>query len=74
MSEPRPDGPKSSDKALYSPQSTVAEVPHRLRLSTHGLRERDRFEVFRENFSQHLYGAEIENRAEGTFEGEIENC
>ena len=39
MSELRPDGPKSNDKELYSPQSTVAEVPHRLQLSTHGLRE-----------------------------------
>ena len=72
MSEPRPDGPKSSDKALYSPQSTVAEVPHRLQLSTHGLRERDRFEVFRETFSQYLYRASVENRSDGIFEGSIE--
>ena len=72
MSEPWPDGPKSSDKALYSPQSTAAEVPHRLQLSTHGLRERDRFEVFRENFGQYLYQADVENRSEGTFEGSIE--
>ena len=72
MSEPRPDGPKSSDKVLYSPQSTAAEVPHRLQLSTHGLRERDRFEVFRENFSQYLYQANVENRSDGIFEGSIE--
>ena len=72
MSELRPDGPKSNDKALYSPQSTVAEVPHRLQLSTHGLRERDRFEVFRESFSQYLYRASVENRSDGIFEGSIE--
>ena len=72
MSEPRPDGPKSSDKALYSPQSTVAEAPHRLQLSTHGLRERDRFEVFRENFSQYLCQTSVENHSDGIFEGSIE--
>jgi hypothetical protein len=72
MSEPRPDGPKSSDKALYSPQSTAAEVPHRLQLSTHGLRERDRFEVFRENFSQYLCQTSVENHSDGIFEGSIE--
>ena len=72
MSELRPDGPKSSDKALYSPQSMVAEAPHRLQLSTHGLRERDRFEVFREKFSQYLCQTSVENHSDGIFEGSIE--
>ena len=45
-------------EVLGTSRSTEAEAPPRLRLSTHGLRERDRFEVFRENFRQYLYQAE----------------
>ena len=50
----------------------MAEVPYRLQLSTHGLRERDRFEVFRENFSQYLCQTSVENHSDGIFEGSIE--
>ena len=72
MSKPQLGGSKNREKVLYPPQSTVAEASPRLRLSTHGLRERDRFEVFRENFSRYLYPANVKNRSEGTFEGSIE--
>jgi AraC-like DNA-binding protein len=48
-------------------------APDWVQLSTRTAPKRDRFEVFRENFSQHLYRAEVENSSkEGTFEGEIE--
>jgi AraC-like DNA-binding protein len=49
-----------------------AKAPDRLQLSTRALRERDRFEVYRENFNQYVYQAEVENRSEGRFECEIE--
>jgi hypothetical protein len=57
---------------LRSPQSGDGEAPHRLRLSTHVLPERDRFEIFRENFWKYVYRAEVESRSEGPFEGSIE--
>jgi AraC-like DNA-binding protein len=62
----------NSNEALCLSQSAVAEVPHRLRLTTRGLRKRDRFEVFRENFSRYLYPACVENSSEGTFDGGID--
>ncbi len=69
----KPDLRGANEKAAPVPQCPAeAAAPHRLRLSTHGLRERDRFEVFRENFSRYLYPANVENSAEGTFEGGIE--
>jgi hypothetical protein len=55
-----------------SPQFTEAEASPRLRLSTRSLRQRDRFEVYRENFRQHLFHVEVTNRAEGMFDGRIE--
>src|SRR5262245_33581619 len=58
--------------ALGLSQPRDAQSSHRLRLSTQPLPQRDRFEVFRENFSQYLYRAEVENRSEGAFEGAIE--
>src|SRR5262245_42512319 len=59
-------------EALCSPQITEPEPPPCLRLSTHGLRQRDRFEVFRENFRQYLFQVDVANRAEGSFDGNIE--
>jgi AraC-like DNA-binding protein len=49
-----------------------AEDPHRLRLSTGAFRERDRFEVYRENFSKYLYRAEVKNRSDGVFDGGVD--
>ncbi len=69
MSTRRPGAP---EEALCSPQATGAEAPHRLRLTTHALPERDRFEVFRENFRQYLFQVDVANRAEGMFDGSIE--
>src|ERR1700746_3639276 len=57
-------------RALLRPAD--AKAPDRLRLSTRTLPERDRFEVYRENFNQHVYQAEVENRSEGRLEGGIE--
>jgi AraC-like DNA-binding protein len=55
-----------------SPQFTGAEASPRLRVSTRSLRQRDRFEVYRENFRQHLFQVDVTNRAEGAFDGNIE--
>ena len=55
-----------------SPQFTEAEASPRLRLSTRNLRQRDRFEVYRESFRQHLFQVDVTNRAEGMFDGRIE--
>ncbi len=60
------------EEALYSRQPTEGQAPHRLRLSTHGLPHRDRFEVFRDNFRQYLFQVDVANRAEGIFDGDIE--
>jgi AraC-like DNA-binding protein len=51
---------------------TEAKAPDRLRLSTRALPERDRFEVYRENFKQYVYQADVENRSEGKFECDID--
>ncbi len=59
-------------EVLGTSRSTEAEAPPRLRLSTQGLRERDRFEIFRENFRQYLFQVDVTNRAEGIFDGSIE--
>src|SRR5262245_27268977 len=60
--------PKLEDAS--SPQKSAA--PDWVQLSTGAAPKRDRLEVFRETFSQVLYRAEVENRSEGAFEGEIE--
>ena len=70
MSKRQPDARENSDEAPL--QSAHGRAPHRLRLSTHALPERDRFEVFRENFSQYLYRADVANRTEGKFLGNID--
>ena len=57
---------------MGSSQPREAQASPRLRLSTQALPERDRFEVFREKFSQYVYRADVTNRAEGTFEGSID--
>ena len=57
---------------MGSSQPREGQASPRLRLSTRALPERDRFEVFREKFSQYLYRADVTNRAEGTFEGSID--
>jgi AraC-like DNA-binding protein len=44
---------------------------HSVTLSTQEAPERDRLELFRENFNNHLYRAEVEDRSKGAFEGEI---
>ena len=59
-------------RAKRSRLPTKVEAPHRLRLSTQAFPERDRFEVYRENFRQYLYKAEVENRSEDLFDGSIE--
>ena len=59
-------------EVLGTSRSTEVEAPPRLRLSTQGLRERDRFEIFRENFRQYLFQVDVTNRAEGIFDGSIE--
>src|SRR4029077_1033929 len=58
--------------AAYPPRPTEVAAPHRLQLSGRTERERDRFEVFRENFSRYLYPANVENSWEGAFDGGIE--
>ena len=60
------------EEALGSSQPREAQASPLLRLSTRALPERDRFEVFRETFSQYVYRGDITNRAEGTFEGGID--
>ena len=73
MAMHKPDLRGANKKEATVPQRpAAAAAPHRLRLSTHSLRERDRFEVFRENFSRYLYPANVENSWEGTFDGGIE--
>ncbi len=62
----------SAEVASSAPQPVGSAVLDWVHLSTRAAPKRDRFEVFRENFSQYLYRAEIENRAEGAFEGDIE--
>ena len=57
---------------MGSSQPREAQASPLLRLSTRALPERDRFEVFRETFSQYVYRGDITNRAEGTFEGGID--
>ncbi len=71
----KPIGVQRASSAEVAPsarQPVGSVVLDWVRLSTRAAPKRDQFEVFRENFSQHLYGAEIENRAEGAFEGDIE--
>ena len=73
MKEAQPSRPTDRQEALGSSQPTTdARAPTRLRLSTHGLPARDRFEVFRENFRQYLYQADVTNQADGMFDGSIE--
>ena len=57
---------------MGSSQPREAQPSPRLRLSTRALPPRDRFEVFREQFRQYLYRADVTNRADGTFDGSIE--
>jgi AraC-like DNA-binding protein len=68
MSPPQLDPRRPREEAIYPRQ----EDQHRLQLSTHALPERDRFEVFRENFRQYLFQVDVANRAEGIFDGNIE--
>jgi len=60
------------EEARVSLWPTEAKAPDRLRLSTRALPKRDCFEVFRENFNQYVYQAEVENRSEGRFECDID--
>src|SRR4051794_38924352 len=67
MAMHKPDLRGANKKEATVPQRpAAAAAPHRLRLSTHSLRERDRFEVFRENFSRYLYPANAVGKAHST--------
>jgi AraC-like DNA-binding protein len=71
MGKSQPNTPTYSVAQRALPPAQT-DVPHRLRLSGRGERERDRFEIFRENFSRYLYPANVENSWDGTFDGGIE--
>src|SRR5262245_26927251 len=70
------DGSETSgpqrEEAPSRQQSADSAAPDWVQLSTSAAPKRDRFEVFRENFNQYLYRAEVENCSEGAFEGDIE--
>lgn len=73
MREAQPSRSTDREEGLGSSQPTTdSRAPTRMRLSTQGFPARDRFEVFRENFRQYLYQADVTNQADGMFDGSIE--